>query len=71
MKRLEYEADYSPTSIAVALTSFNHRFPITQNSQLRISSDIQQQTTIVRNVTKHSYILLVKFLVTNNGQTCP
>jgi hypothetical protein len=71
MERPEHEADYSPTSIAVALPSFTHRFPITQNSQLRIYSYIQQEITIVRNVTKLPYIPVVKSLVTNNGQTCP
>jgi len=42
---------------AVALHSFIYRFPVTQNSQLRIYSDVPQQVTIARNVTKHSYIL--------------
>jgi hypothetical protein len=56
--------------VAVALTSVIHRLPITQNSQLRIYSDIQGQITILRNVTKYSYIPVIKALVTHNKQTC-
>ena len=55
--------------IAVALHSFIHKFPITQRFQLRIYRDIQEQIKIVRNVTKHSYMPVVKSLVPNNGQT--
>jgi hypothetical protein len=55
----------------VLLHSIIHKFPIIQNSQLRIYSDIQQQRTIMRNVTKYSYIRLVKTFMTNNRQTCP
>jgi hypothetical protein len=56
---------------AVALPSFIHRFPITQNSQLRIYSDMQQQLILMRNVTKHSYNPVVKTFATNNTQLCP
>jgi len=56
---------------ADALPSFIHRLSITQNYQLRSYNDIQQQVTILINVTKHSYIPLVKPRMTNNRQTCP
>ena len=55
--------------MAVALLSFIHRFPITHICQLQIYSDIHEQIKIVRNVTKHSYIPVVKTLTTNNRQT--
>jgi hypothetical protein len=57
--------------IAVALPSFIHRFPITQHSELRIYNDIQEQTSILRNATKHLYIPVVETLMTNNRQTWP
>jgi hypothetical protein len=56
---------------AVALPSFIQRSSITKKFQLRIYSDIQQQLTILRNVTKPSYIPVVTALVTHNRQTCP
>ena len=55
----------------VALPSLIHRLLITQNYQLRIYNVFQHQATILRNVTKLSYIPVVKSLVTNNRQTCP
>jgi hypothetical protein len=56
---------------AVALPAFIHRFPVTHYSQLRKYSDVQKLTRVVRNITKHSYISVVKTLMTNNRQTCP
>jgi len=56
---------------AVALPSFIYRFPITQNSQLQIYNVMQQQIILMRNITKHSHISVVKALMTNNTQLRP
>jgi hypothetical protein len=56
---------------AVALNSYIRRLPITQNSQLRIYSDVQQQITTLRNVIKFSHNILFNNRITYNTRTCP
>jgi len=59
------------TFTAVALTSFIYGFPVIQNFQLRIYSSMHKEITILRNITKHSYIPVGNALMSNNIQTCP